>query len=80
MSASLKHILISYEEYERLKQIESEYHKLHNKIGLKLTNSGNYVKLSLLYYCFATFLFQNKNDSKFFKGLCYLDTNLVFET
>jgi hypothetical protein len=32
MSASLKHILLSFEEYERLKHIESEYHKLlHNK-------------------------------------------------
>jgi hypothetical protein len=40
MSASLKHILISFEEYERLKQIESEYHKLHKNIGLKLHHSG----------------------------------------
>jgi hypothetical protein len=36
MSASLKHILLSYEEYERLKHIESEYHKLQTKIQQNL--------------------------------------------
>ena len=43
MSASLKHILLSFEEYERLKNIESEYHKIHKKIeqNLHLAGSGN---------------------------------------
>lgn len=36
MSASLKHILLSYEEYERLKHIESEYHKLQRKVQQNL--------------------------------------------
>ena len=36
MSASLKHILLSYEEYERLKHIESEYHKLQSKLQQNL--------------------------------------------
>jgi hypothetical protein len=40
MSASLRHILISFEEYERLKHIESEYHKLQTKIGDNLNLSG----------------------------------------
>jgi hypothetical protein len=32
MSASLPHILISMEEYDRLKEIESQYEQLHKGI------------------------------------------------
>ena len=35
-SASLQHILISIEEYERLKNIEKQYQKLHEGIEEKL--------------------------------------------
>jgi hypothetical protein len=48
-SASLKHILLSYEEYERLKQIESEYHKLHSKIQDNLQLQGSIIRKSFLF-------------------------------
>jgi hypothetical protein len=35
-NASLQHILISYPEYERLKNIEEEFNKIQNKVHKKL--------------------------------------------
>ena len=36
MSASLQHILISIEEYDRLKEIESQYEELHKEMQKNL--------------------------------------------
>jgi hypothetical protein len=45
MSASLQHILISVEEYDRLKEIESQFHKLHKQIEGHLQIPSN------IFYC-----------------------------
>ena len=53
MAASLKHILLSFEEYERLKHIESEYHKLQTKLdeNLHLPSKFKFVKLCIIKFC-----------------------------
>jgi hypothetical protein len=43
MSASLQHILISVEEYDRLKEIESQFHKLHKQTEAHLQISSKYL-------------------------------------
>jgi hypothetical protein len=43
MSASLQHILISVEEYDRLKEIESQFHKLNKRVEAHLEISSKFV-------------------------------------
>ena len=45
MSASLKHILLSFEEYERLKHIESEYHKLQSNTQQNLQDKSQFKEI-----------------------------------
>lgn len=43
MSASLQHILISIEEYDRLKEIESQYEELHKEMQRNLQIPSNHL-------------------------------------
>jgi hypothetical protein len=47
MSASIPHILISMEEYDRLKEIESQYEQIHKGIQKDLQIPSNF-----LCFCF----------------------------
>jgi hypothetical protein len=44
-SASLQHILISYSEYERLKNIEEEFNKIQNQAHQKLLIPSKFILL-----------------------------------
>ena len=54
-SASLQHILISIEEYDRLKSIEKQYHKVQKGIEEKLQIPSK----KILYYNIS----QNANNN-----------------
>jgi hypothetical protein len=46
-NASLQHILISYSEYERLKNIEEEFNKIQTKVHKNLLIPSMYIILVL---------------------------------
>jgi hypothetical protein len=47
-SASLQHILISYSEYERLKNIEEQFNKMQSRVHEKLLIPSKYDKIRYL--------------------------------
>ena len=59
--ASLKSIIISYEEYERLKKIEVEFAELQKKVQLRSNKTS---KLNNLYFVFFVFNFREKPLSR----------------